>query len=200
MTNPSLLRRIVVALFGLALLAAGCGDDGDGDSGADPAPDSSDGGESAPAAEPEADPPPGDVGAVVTIGDLTYELSEENTCISNESGGMSSQFSDGPDITADFNLPPLDWETSSTQWEPPGVGLRDRSGEGRRSFSSTVRLADTYPGTDAEQATVTEWEFGDGWARGTGQMIDTQALVNAEADGTAPPALVPFTFEVVCEP
>lgn len=196
-----LARRslLLLVLVGAVLALASCGDDGAVentiDPTTDPTPDAP-----APTGEVDGVDGVGPVGATVTIGDTVYELPEEDNCFSTELGGMTSAFSDGSGVDADFNLPPLDWETSSEPWEPPGVGLRDTSGEGRQNFVSSVRLADSYPGTAAEQAVVAAYEFGVGWASGSGLMIDTQALVQADQDGTAPPEPVPFSFRVVCEP
>ncbi|MEQ8840396.1 MAG: hypothetical protein RIB98_05415 [Acidimicrobiales bacterium] len=195
-------RRLAITLFGLSLVLGACGDDGEpsaGDS-VDPPIDAAadvdeEQGDSTP-----SDAPSADVGAVVTIGDEQYVLPEESTCISNPRA-MTSLFTDGPDIRVEIDLPPPDWETdTASEWGPPEVVLTDRSGEGRRSYQATGNVGERYPDTDAPLAGIEEYEMGDGWATGSGNVIDGQALVDAEGDGAEPPPLLPMTFEVVCEP
>lgn len=199
MIRSSKLRRAVVAAFALSLSAAACGDDTEpvttGDDVEEPGTDD---------VEPEsedgvaAEPPATEVGAVLVIGDERFEFPERNSCISNPFG-MNANFSNGPDVRLEVELPPHDWETDTTStWSPPEIGLTDRSGEGRRSYRASVGIGERHPGTDADQAVIAEYQLGDGWATGSGHVIDGQALVDAEADGTEPPPLLPLTFEIVC--
>ena len=200
MTTLSTRIRIAAALLLIGVSASACGGDGDSSPG-DTVPNADDGAADLDPADDggTADPPAGDPGAVVTKRDLEYSFSEEDTCLGTATA-MTARFTDGPDIRLDVDLPPADWATSDGGWDPPEVDLTDRSGEGRRSYLATPALADQYPGTDAERAVVDDYRLGDGRASGSGFVIDTNALVNAEADGTAPPAPVPFTFSIVCVP
>lgn len=196
------IRRLAIILSSSALVLAGCGDDDTPSAEAvgEPA-GQTDTGSAAPESDIDAsDAPSSDVGAVLSIGDLKYTLPSRDSCVSTPQA-MNAGFSDGPDIRLEVKLPPLDWETDTDSgWDPPDLGLADSTGEGRRSYRASPISAERYPDTEASMAVIAEYELGDGWATGSGFVIDTQGLVDAEAQGTEPPTALPLTFEIVCEP
>lgn len=198
MTTISTPRRLVVALFGCALVLAACGDDSD--DGADATPGSGDGvTTAATSVAPEADAPSGDVGAVVVIGDEEYAFTDEDTCLGTATA-MTARFKDGTDVKLNVDLPPFDWETSDGGWGPPELELTDSGDDLRRSYLSTPTVGEQFPETEAGRAVITAYELGDGWATGSGHVIDVQALANAQADEGEPPSPVAVTFEIVCSP
>ena len=194
-TTPSLRR--LVTLLALTLVLAACGDDGDSSSDAgDPADDQQP--EEAGDGDPAA-PPPGDVGAVVTIGDEEYTFTDQDTCIGTATA-MTARFKDGTEVKFNADLPPFDWETSDGGWSPPELELTDSGDDLRRSYLATPTVGEQFPETEAGRAVIETYELGDGWATGSGQVIDVQALANAQSDEGEPPSVVPVTFEIVCAP
>jgi hypothetical protein len=135
-------RGVVILLVCLALTAAACGGDDEGsiDEQSTSAPETTDagaaGGEPATDA-PEGDgedssddgtTPPGDSGpsrATVTVGGETYEADLSGSlavCISMGGAVGGSGPIDGIDGgSIDIDIPPEDYETSTTEWEPPSI-------------------------------------------------------------------------------
>ncbi|MGI9624844.1 MAG: hypothetical protein ACR2PK_18585 [Acidimicrobiales bacterium] len=185
------------------------GDTADTDAGEEASGSTDDGGdEPAPEPEPaeeEEQPAPetqgsgiGSERAIVTIGDETFEFDMSVGCIAL--GGAVGGFGITADglVTADFDIPPEDWETSGDDWGPPGIRVQDD------------RLDDSQAGVHHP-----DWRADEEWSRDTPELagatqVESYTVNGPAASGTAtftdtwahalgkdaPP--VPGTFEINC--
>lgn len=200
MTTPTEPRpsRFVVLLLAIVMIAAACGDDDPG--GATPVGDDG----SQPAGDDDGDEPPeppsgsGDGGATVTIGIEQFDFEQEIVCIAL-GGAVSGSFSNGEGVEISIDVPPEDWETSTTgDWDPPSLTLRDERDEMNwRIFEAGPELATTY-GADAEDAVITNFSVDGSRATGNGMAIDTFAFTRSGVDGAEAPQPVPVTFGFEC--
>lgn len=194
------MKRLMIGLFALALVAAACGDDDLGSTGDTVAPrvttasaTSSDG-TSAPAND--AVDAPNDSGAtsggiptgtaIVEIGEYRYEFDLNIVCLTMFGAvGAEGSATDGSDVTISADFPPQDWEANpAEEWSPPSINVDD--GPNNISWLAGGEVADQmYPG-------LTGVAFTSDGSRvfGTAVFINTYVI-----DDQTP---VEGTFEVVC--
>ena len=196
---------LVALLLTIVVLAAACGDDGDSGaatpSGADvTTPSDDDGGASSGGGETAPDPGgSGDGGALVTlVTGEEFEFDQELVCI-GLGGALSGTFRNAEGVEVSIDVPPEDWETSTTgDWDPPSLTLRDERDElNWRIFEAGPDVATTY-GPAAEGAVITDFSVEGSRATGNGMAVDTFAISRAGADGSEPPSLVPIIFSFEC--
>lgn len=181
------LQNLVVATA-IALVGASCGDDGGAiDTGA-------------PGSETSAPNPAGDDGsATVSIGIESFDFDQELVCIAL-GGAVSGSFRNDEGLEVSIDVPPEDWETSTTgDWNPPSLTLRDERDElNWRIFEANVELGELHPGTRAGEAVITDFAVDGAHSTGNGMAIDTWAIALASAEGNAVPEPVPLTFGFDC--
>ena len=196
-------RRFLVAALAAFVFAAGCGDDGDAagddapaidDGGGDDAASDADGGQSDGTSSSD-----GAGTATATIGGEQFDFDQELVCIAL-GGAVSGSFSDGEGVELSIDVPPEDWETSTTgDWEAPTLTLRDeRDEENWRIFESGPSLEGLFPGTRVDEARITDFSVDGDHATGNGLVIDTWGITLAGVEGTPVPEPVPVTFGFEC--
>lgn len=195
LTFRSLALRLAITLVATAMLAA-CGGGqvdptsaGDGNVTA-----STDGSPATSEADSEADSDdPLGFGeeenvAVVTIGDDRYEFSDLY-CVSM--GGAMGVSSVGGDPQVNIDLPPLDWETSGEDWDPPSIRVSGDEPYFDMQARGETMVADARVQPGSSQVDSFE---SDGYrASGEATFIDATAVMVSQD-----PEPVTGTFEVRC--
>ena len=132
--------------------------------------------------------------AVVTIGDQRYEFGNLY-CVTI--GGAMGAASVGGEPTVNIDLPPLDWQTSGEDWDPPSIQvdvgdeswIADQDEPGLMGIEPGLSQVDSYS-SDGYHAT------------GTATFMESTAwnLVEMGLSEEAPPNPIQGTFEVACPP
>lgn len=193
--------RLLAVLTIAVLFAASCGgDDEDTTSnGASPEPttDTSESTDDEPAdsAEDEAveatesdddtgdDAAPADApaagSATVTIGDETFVADQEVICFA-VADAVSSSWTDGGEISFDFDLPPLDWEDSPDDWTAPAIRVDDDN-DPQRQFRADPEFVSTLNIPNPELSAVTSYTVDGSTASGTAMFVEiNNAMVSQE--------------------
>ena len=192
-------KRLLLALGALTLVLGltACGDDDDGGAGDAAADGATEGSGGADASGDSGDPSSdsgdsggaGAVGATVTIGDQVYEAGTEISCI-RLGGAVGIHFlNDDETIAIDIDLPPVGWESDSTQdWDPPGVRV-DVGDEFQYVAGFTELDSDGGP-----YSSIDDYRIDGLHAEGTATFIDNfDIFASAET-----PATLTGSFSVTC--
>lgn len=183
----------VVAL----LLAAGCGGDDDADGGADqPGEGGTETGDEEPGTDAAATGP---AGAVVIIDGERYEANQELVCISL-GGALSAQFQSGDGVTIGVDLPPEDWETSTTgDWDAPSLRVDDERDENMmRQYESGPDLGAGADEPAYAGVVVDSFRVDGRTASGSATVVDVFGVLLARGSGGPLPDPLPATFELTC--
>jgi len=129
--------------------------------------------------------------AVVTIGDQRYEFSNLY-CVTL--GGAMGAVSVGGEPTVDIDLPPMDWETSAEDWDPPGVEV-DVGDENWIADADDTGLIQIEPGLSQ----VDSFESDGYHATGRATFMEASAWNGVQMGlSDEAPDPVQGTFEVTC--
>ena len=130
--------------------------------------------------------------AVVTIGDERYEFANL-FCVTI--GGAIGAASTGGDPRVDIDLPPLDWETSSEDWDPPSVRvIVDGVGTWIADPEHTA-----LPGIEPGLSQVDSYNSDRFHATGSATFMDASGWQRVQMGlDVEPPDPVAGTFEVTC--
>lgn len=148
----------------------------------------------------------GDGGAIVTIGDTTYEFAlGGNSTVGNTTyiGVCQTLFGlivaegydpEGRDITVSLEIPPEDWDTyEDERYGPPRVEVEDNSTGEFITWVADQSLRETFPDmAGVDQSRVDAWTTDGTTASGSATFI--QEIFSTEGDGTP----VQGTFQVGC--
>lgn len=192
------MRLKFVVLMGLLLVGCSGAPPGPGGGGQPPAAPATPAAPETPAGGEPANPDdPSGVGrdaktAVVTIGGERYEFADL-FCVTI--GGAIGAQSVGGDPRVDIDLPPMDWETSGEDWDPPSVRVIV---EGVGTWiANPVHTA--LSGIEPGLSQVDSYSSDRFHATGTATFMDANGWQAAQMGlQDEPPDPVAGTFEVTC--
>jgi hypothetical protein len=119
--------------------------------------------------------------AVVVIGGQRYEFA--NLYCVTIAGALGAE-SLGGDPQVNIDLPPQDWETSGSDWDPPSIRVQVDDPE------HDYKAGGNYSGLSPDQSRVTSFDSDGHHATGTAAFFDDVPH--------ADPTSVTGTFEVAC--
>ena len=119
--------------------------------------------------------------AVVVIGDERYEFADLY-CVTIAGALGAESLGGNPQVNID--LPPQDWETSGSDWDPPSIRVQVDDPE------HDYKAGGNYTGLSPDQSQVTSFDSDGRHATGTATFFDDVSH--------ADPSSVTGTFEVTC--